>query len=45
MAVAVSAMPGIVAGSGPVLTSCRTLIAFLDEDDNVLKHFALENLV
>ena len=43
MAVAVSVMPGMAAA--PRLTSCRTLIAFLDEDDHALKSFALENLV
>lgn len=43
MAVAVSSMPGVSAA--PRLTSCRTLIAFLDEDDHALKNFALENIV
>ena len=30
---------------GPVLSSCRPLIALLDENDHALKQFALEKLV
>ncbi len=30
---------------GPALSSCRPLIALLDENDHALKQFALEKLV
>jgi hypothetical protein len=45
VAVANAGMVHMPASAGPALTSCRTLIAFLDEEDYALKGFALENLV
>jgi hypothetical protein len=45
VAIANAGMVHMPASAGSALTSCRTLIAFLDEEDYALKNFALENIV
>jgi hypothetical protein len=45
VAIANAGMVHMPVSTGSALTSCRTLIAFLDEEDYALKNFALENIV